>query len=270
MQRVVRWLIVFAGLAGLALILYNAIGPPQQDVIVQRPPSSEPLPPVLSAEPEIRHPVPQMPAKKPLPALDTSDATMRNSLAELVPDSTLIKLPVLKDFVRRVVATIDNLPRRAAALRLWPLKPAPGQFKVSGDEEHPTIAADNSARYAVYVRLAEAIDSAKLAALYFHYYPLFQQAYRDLGYPKGHFNDRLVQVIDHLLETPELPEPVALVRPKVFYLYADPKLESRSVGQKILMRTGTENARRVKAKLREIRGEIAGRLDKRKEAQTTQ
>lgn len=270
MQRVVWWLIVFGGLVLFALIIHNAIGPPEQDVIVQRPPSSEPPPPALPAEPEIRHPVPQTAAEKPLPALDTSDATMGNSLTELLPDSALIKLPVLKDFVRRVVATIDNLPRRAAAPRLWPLKPAPGQFKASGNEEHPTIAADNSARYAIYVRLAEAIDSAKLAAIYFHYYPLFQQAYRDLGYPKGHFNDRLVQVIDHLLETPELREPVALVRPKVFYLYADPELESRSAGQKILMRAGTENARRVKAKLRKIRREIAAGIDKSKEARTTQ
>lgn len=258
MQRVVWWLIVFAGVIGFALILYNAMGPPEQEVVVRRPPPAEPPPRPGPVEPEVRHPVPQMPAEKPLPALDTSDATMRNSLAELVEDSTLIKLPVLKDFVRRVVATIDNLPRRAAAARLWPLKPAPGQFKVSGDEEHPAIAADNSARYAIYVRLAEAIDSTKLAAVYFHYYPLFQQAYRDLGYPKGHFNDRLVQVIDHLLDAPELQEPVALVRPKVFYLYADPDLESRSAGQKFLMRAGAENARRVKAKLREIRREIAG------------
>jgi hypothetical protein len=141
---------------------------------------------------------------------------------------------------------------------------------VGGDEEHPTIAADNSARYAVYVRLADAIDSAKLAAVYFHYYPLFQQAYRELGYPKGHFNDRLVQVIDHLLETPELEGPVALVRPKVFYLYADPGLESRSAGQKILMRTGADNARRVKAKLKEIRGEIAGGDVKGKDKQAIQ
>ena len=270
MQRVIWWLIVFAGLVGLALIIYNAVGPPEREVIVHSPSPRETVPPAVPAEPEIRHPVPQKPAEKPLPALDTSDATMRDSLAELLPDGALIKLPVLKDFVRRVVATIDNLPRRATAPRLWPLKPAPGRFKVSGSEEHPTIAADNSARYAIYARLAEAIDSAKLAAIYFHYYPLFQQAYRDLGYPKGHFNDRLVQVIDHLLEAPELQEPVALVRPKVFYLYADPELESRSAGQKILMRAGTENARRVKAKLREIRREIAGGLDKRKEAQTIQ
>jgi hypothetical protein len=45
----------------------------------------------------------------------------------------------------------------------------------------------------------------------------------------------------------------------VLYLYANPDLESRSAGQKILMRIGTENAIRVKAKLREIRAEIANR-----------
>jgi hypothetical protein len=259
MQRIIWWSIVVGGLGLLGLIIYNAMRPPEQRAVVQPELPMEPPPPALPAEPEIRHPVPEMPAEKPLPALDTSDATMKNSLAELLADSALIELPVLKDFVRRVVATIDNLPRRAASQRVWPLKRVPGRLTVSGSGEHATIAANNAARYAIYVRLAEAIDSAKLAAFYFHYYPLFQQAYRDLGYPKGHFNDRLVEVIDHLLETPDLQGPVALVRPKVLHLYADPDLESRSAGQKILMRIGAENAVRIKAKLREIRGEIADR-----------
>jgi hypothetical protein len=259
MQRIIWWSIVLGGLGLLGLIIYNAMRPPEQRAVVQPELPMEPKPPALPAEPEIRHPVPEMAAEKPLPALDTSDATMKNSLAELLADSALIELPVLKDFVRRVVATIDNLPRRAASQRVWPLKRVPGRLTVSGSGEHATIAANNAARYAIYVRLAEAIDSAKLAAFYFHYYPLFQQAYRDLGYPKGHFNDRLVEVIDHLLETPDLQGPVALVRPKVLHLYADPDLESRSAGQKILMRIGAENAVRIKAKLREIRGQIADR-----------
>lgn len=259
MHRIVWWLIVLVGLALLALIIHNAIGPPKQRVIVRSPLATEPAPGSLPAEPEIRHPVPEVPVEKPLPALQSSDAAMKDSLAELLGDSTLIERAVLKDFVRHVVVTIDNLPRRTATPRVWPLKPAPGQFKVNGKDERLTIATGNSARYAVYVRLVEAIDSAKVAAFYFHYYPLFQQAYRDLGYPKGYFNDRLVEVIDHLLETPELEGPVALVQPKVFYLYADPGLESRSAGQKILMRTGAENTRRIKAKLREIRGAIANR-----------
>jgi len=259
MNRIVWWLIVLVGLALLALIIHNAIGPPEQRVVVRSPSPAEPASRDLTAETAIRHPVPEVPVEKPLPALQSSDAAMKDSLAELLGDTKLIERAVLKDFVRNVVATIDNLPRRTAAPRVWPLKPAPGQFKVTGNDERFAIAESNSARYAVYVRLMEAFDSAKLAAFYFHYYPLFQQAYRDLGYPKGYFNDRLVEVIDHLLDTPELEGPVALVRPKVFYLYADPGLESRSAGQKILMRTGAENTRRIKAKLREIRSEIASR-----------
>ncbi|MDH5536837.1 MAG: DUF3014 domain-containing protein [Betaproteobacteria bacterium] len=259
MKRIVWWLIAFAGLGLIGLIIYNAMRSPEQPVVAQPALTTEASPPAPPAEPEIRHPVPGMPPEKPLPALDTSDTTMRNVLAELLADKALIELPVLAEFVRRVVATIDNLPRRQVAPRLWPLKRAPGRFAISGDNENATIAAVNAGRYAIYVRLAEALDSGKLAALYFHYYPLFQQAYRDLGYPKGHFNDRLVEVIDHLLAAPELQGPVALVRPKVFYLYADPDLESRSAGQKILMRMGAANAVRIKAKLREIRGEIADR-----------
>ena len=45
--------------------------------------------------------------------------------------------------------------------------------------------------------------------MYKQYYPLFQQAYVDLGYPEGYFNDRLVEVIDHLLATPGRDRPGA-------------------------------------------------------------
>ena len=40
------------------------------------------------------------------------------------------------------------------------------------------------------------------------------------------------------------------------YEYADPKLESRSAGQKLLMRMGSDNARTIKDKLRELRSEL--------------
>jgi hypothetical protein len=42
----------------------------------------------------------------------------------------------------------------------------------------------------------------------------------------------------------------------VFYEYADGDLESRSAGQKLLMRMGAANERTIKAKLRELRAEI--------------
>jgi hypothetical protein len=51
---------------------------------------------------------------------------------------------------------------------------------------------------------------------------------------------------------------VALTQTNVMYEYADPMLESRSAGQKLLMRSGPENEAMIKAKLREIRAALTG------------
>jgi len=106
------------------------------------------------------------------------------------------------------------------------------------------------------VGIAEAIDAKKLVGVYVRLYPLFQQAYEELGYPGKYFNDRLIVVLDNLLDAPDIKEPVRLVQPKVFYLFADPDLEGRSIGQRILMRTGSKNEAIIKTKLREIRQEL--------------
>jgi hypothetical protein len=106
------------------------------------------------------------------------------------------------------------------------------------------------------VEVLRKTDMQRFAAVYLHFYPLFQKAYQDLGYPNGYFNDRLVQVIDVLLATPQITGPVELVRPNVMYTFADPKLESRPAGQKVLIRMGPDNAAAVKAKLMELRAII--------------
>jgi hypothetical protein len=118
------------------------------------------------------------------------------------------------------------------------------------------IAVENAARYTPYVRVMESIDARKLATTYVRLYPLFQDAYKELGYPKGYFNDRLVAVIDHLLATPEVSGAIRIEQPKVLYEFADPVLKSTSSGQQILLRMGNENAQKVKSKLREIRKEL--------------
>ena len=97
---------------------------------------------------------------------------------------------------------------------------------------------------------------------------MFQAAYQELGYPQGYFNDRLVEVIDQLLATPEVAEPLAVklvevkgevasTQPWTRYEFADPKLEALPAGSKMLLRMGSENAQRVKAKLAAFRAVIA-------------
>jgi hypothetical protein len=103
------------------------------------------------------------------------------------------------------------------------------------------------------LRLADAVPTDALVAVYARFYPLFQQQYEKLGYPGKYFNDRAVEVIDHLLATPAVQEPLLLLQPRVLYVFADPKLESLSAGQKIILRMGRENREKLKSKLREIR-----------------
>ena len=76
-----------------------------------------------------------------------------------------------------------------------------------------------------------------------------------LGVPiRGNKHD--IPDLDDLLQTPEINGPIQLVQPKVFWQYADESIESRSAGQKLLIRMGPANARVIKAKLREFRAEI--------------
>jgi hypothetical protein len=128
---------------------------------------------------------------------------------------------------------------------------------VVGSAETLAIDAKNPERYASYVQLIKSVDTPKLVAVYRQFYPVFQRAYVELGYPNAYFNDRLVEALDDLLAAPEPEEPIRLAQPKVLYEFADPALESRSAGQKIMIRMGRDNAVSIKAKLREIRQSVA-------------
>ena len=193
-----------------------------------------------------------------LPALDQSDTAIWAALAALFGETPLKNVFQPQEIVRHIVVTVDNLPRKTLATRLLPTKPVAGGFRVAGQAENLAIGAENAARYTPYVRLAEMADAKDIVALYVRFYPLFQSAYQDLGYPEGYFNDRLVAVIDHLLAAPEVAAAPTLVQPHVLYQFADPELEAQSAGRKILLRMGNDNARRVKAKLWQIRAELTG------------
>lgn len=257
MTRTIGWVLLVVILGGGAAAYYywqqkmrQPMPPPMQ---TQAPPSP------VSAEPAIRHPVETAPAQ-PLPVLANSDAAMWGALAELMGKKSLTDLFYPDGMIRRIVATIDNLPRKKAPLRVMPVKPVPPSFVRMDTGNSMVIGPGNSKRYAPYVAVAQAVDAGKLAAVYVRFYPLFQQAYQELGYPKGYFNDRLVEALDNLLDAPDINEPIKLVQPKVMYEFADPALEARSAGQKIMIRMGSENAAKVKAKLRAIRHEVT-RLD---------
>jgi hypothetical protein len=264
-NKMLGWLAIGVLAVGAAAGIYlwqQRLEPPAQ---VLEPVA--PTGPVAQAEPAIRYPIPQIegaPAgEKPLPALDQSDQAFWDELYNLIGLQSLKALFRSEHMVRNMVVSIDNLPRKTVAVRLLPTNPVNDGFLTTGKGESLSISAKNAARYKPYIRVAEVVDAKKLVEIYVRFYPLFQRAYQELGYPKGYFNDRLVATIDHLLEAPEIEGPVRLVQPHVLYKFADPELEGASAGHKAMVRMGGENAARVKAKLRVIRQELTGQVAQR-------
>lgn len=250
LARVLPVVAVLLGLGFGAWLLWPRHRPPLPPPAAVAP--AAPSAPAPSAVPRF----PVEPTAEPLPPLRESDPVLVEALSRLIGAAALARFLEPEDLARRFVATVDNLPRESYATRLNPVKPIGGSFAVSGRGDTLAISPANAARYAAFVRLAESVDTQAAVGLYKRFYPLMQQAYVELGYPGGHFNDRLVAVIDHLLEAPDVKGPIRLTVPHVLYEFADPELQERSAGQRALVRVGPENAARLKAKLREVRAAL--------------
>jgi len=226
--------------------------PVETPVVVEEQPTEPEFP--LSPTP----PEPDAPeALAPLPPLDESDSYFELELGNLF-GSGIAEMLVNDALIEKFVVTIDNLTRPNVAERVRPVDPVSGPFLIDGQDGSGqfTINPANYDRYDLPVTMLSRVDRDELVALYRRFYPLFEEAYRNLGYPDAYFNDRLVEVIDHLLAAPEVEEPISLVRPHVLYEYEDPDLEALSAGQKLMIRIGSEHAIAVKQVLEEIRERI--------------
>ncbi len=231
-----------------------SLPPPVPEPTAPAPPTPEPTP-AAPEPPAILHPMEAAPSEEPLPELGKSDAPFRKALGEAL-GSKRLALVLSEELIHHIVVTVDNLPRKHLPADVVPLKRAEGKFIVEGKNETLAIGSGNAARYAAYISAAKNIDSAKLVAVYRRFYPLFERAYHEIGYPNAHFNDRLVTAIDDLLAAPDLDAPVKLAQPKILFEYADTDLENRSAGQKIMMRIGSRNAAVLKSALRSIRQQV--------------
>jgi hypothetical protein len=253
-----------------ALVIAGAIGawwwhssppaPTAQPAPAAAPaPVAQPAAP--SAPPPIHYPLAEA-TQQPLQAGDLASA-----LGDLLGAKAVNTFLLTEGFARRLVATIDNLGRDSAPVAAWPVQPTGGRFTVDERADGPVIAADNASRYTPFVALVGSVDAKKAVDLYRRMYPLLQQEYRELGFGDRYLNDRVVEVIDLLLATPEprqapqlqltdVKGPVPSTRPWVRYQFADADLEHLAAGQKILVRVGLDNERRLKTKLAELRAQL--------------
>ncbi|MGF6493450.1 hypothetical protein ABIE56_001630 [Luteibacter sp. 621] len=200
-----------------------------------------------------QHPIgPAGASSAALPPLDQSDDAILAGLLALTSDGALKSLLRPDAIVSRMVSTIDALPKQTIGMNILPMRTPTGRFQVQSDDGMFVESKKNLERYDTYMYVADHVNPKAAAAWYKRNYPLFQQAYRDLG-TNGYFNDRLIEVIDHLLDAPEPKGSLQLLPEKVGYVYANPTYEQLSAGQKFMIRVGADNEAKLKAKLRALR-----------------
>jgi hypothetical protein len=203
-----------------------------------------------------QHPIgPASGSTAALPPLDQSDDAVLAGLLALTGDDALKSLLKPQAIISRMVSTIDALPKHTIGMNIVPLRTPTGRFQVQSDDGMFVESKKNLERYDTYMYVADHVNPQVAAAWYKRNYPLFQEAYRDLG-TGGYFNDRLIEVIDHLLAAPEPKGILQLIPAKEGYVYANPDDEQLSVGQKFMIRVGSANEAKLKAKLRALREAI--------------
>ncbi|WP_088329322.1 DUF3014 domain-containing protein [Lacimicrobium sp. SS2-24] len=262
-------LLPYIAVAGLLVVLLVAlflwpkdeaqVTQPTEPVMQPQPdPEPEPLPePEPEPEPIPAPPTP-MPEPQPEPEpepvpLDTSDAAIKTAIAETGVYEAMARLIVDEDLLRRFVVFSANLADDKLAPNHQVLQPPAQEFRVYRQAGKEWIDAASYKRYTPYVEAMESMDTEAMIAIYEQYKPAIAEIFAEISAGSDDFDNVLIEAIDNLLDTPEVPMPVEVTTESVMYKYKDERLESLSAPQKQLLRTGPENMRVIKAKLRELR-----------------
>lgn len=188
---------------------------------------------------------------------DVGEAAVNKELARNWPLAQLRKYFNLQEQARRLVITVDNLPREHVPSQLRITRGVPELLRVQKDGETITLDPSNYERYDRIISYVEKMDARKIGRLYAKFYPLLQRTYEETGFPEERFHDRVLAALDDMMDAPRPTGPIRLVQPKVLYRFEDDHLESLSAGQKIMIRVGPDNAARLRKVLARVRAAIA-------------
>lgn len=195
----------------------------------------------------------------PLPDLADSDTAALETLANLLGNE-FVQQRIKPEFViPRGVSLVNSLDGEAPAIKSRPVQTLDDEplTAETGDDDTLLWTEANSARYEDLVVALEAVPPEEAAATYTRHYPLFQQAWDELGETEPYFNDRLIDIIDHLLAAPEVELPFEVTPYEDRLHFADESLEEQTWGRKLLIRMGPDQAATIKQWLRDFRQELA-------------
>jgi hypothetical protein len=258
-----KWLL-WAGIGVLACVAiglgvyfyFSHVRASKEPAPVEKPAVKEalPLPPPQKVVREEEKKIPPV----TLPNLDQSDDVLRAKAKALSSDPKLADWLKLTNIIRRISAAVDSVADgrspRASLKFLAPQK----EFSVRKKGEKLYIDPQSYNRYNLAADLFQSLSTEGVVRVFKDFKPLFQDAYRELGYKDRDFQNTLVRAIKELLRAPVVESDVLLEEDgekAISYLaasMADERLEDLSDAQKHLLRMGPKNTAKIQGKLREI------------------
>ena len=263
-----RFLILGIALAGLVIggliwLRSQPSTPAQVPQPVTVPvPDVAPVPVPAPVDPTPQVAVPEQPPEPALPALDSSDDFVRESVLDATPE--LATWLDREELVRRFAVVVDNAGRGDYPRRQLGFLAPQGAFPVRredsaggpGEDQQLFLDPAGYARYDPFIELATSVAPAPAATLLIELSPLLVDALQELGLRGPDARSLLVNAIDQALATPVLEGEVVLLQSNVLYEYADPALESLPPLQKQRLRMGPDNVDQLQDYLRALRREL--------------
>ena len=185
--------------------------------------------------------------------LDISDNAVRLALQRAIANTKLLSLLVNDDLLQKFVINVNNLANQESSPRNELVTAPQNGFSIYRQAQSSFIEPDSFRRFAPYVDILESMDVDAMIALLGQYRGDIEQRYAEISRPNASFDEALIEAIDTLLDTPEVPLPIEVYSDSVAYKFKDPRLEALPAPQKQLLRTGKDNMRRIKAVLRELK-----------------
>ena len=218
------------------------------------------------AQPEAEPPVPEPPAPEvpvevepPPISLGESDGVLAETMASINAGQLGDQFIIRPNGLERGVAIVDNLRQGAVPYKLLPVGRPSKAFSFTDNGLAVTMDPAGFERYNGLADTVTGIDVPATLALYDLLSVAIEEAWGALGYTDMSFEDAVLSTLGAIMLTPATNVEARLIRDESNWIYEDEALESLSALQKQIMRMGPENADKIQAKARELRGALMDR-----------
>ncbi len=185
--------------------------------------------------------------------LINSDKLVLSRAATLLPAKNDVSLISPQNIINRFVVFTDNLAHGKVIKSFSPLRKPKAPFAVLESQNSMILDPAGYKRYDLYANIIDKLDLNMVMKEYQRFMPLINKSYKNIGYNDGDFTKTLITAISIINNAPIINHKIKLVAPSAMYKFADSNLEKLNDVQKLIIRTGPENTKKIQTKLAKLK-----------------